>query len=294
MTVGYIGVGAMGGAIARRMLTQGLQVLVYDTSALAVDRMVERGAMRAGSIEEVVNTAEIVFACLPKPEVSREVALGPGGVWEGSKIKYYVENSTVGAATISEIDKVLSSKGISVLDVPVTGAVMAAEAGTLGVLVSGPVSAVEVVRPVLETFAGKILNFGLIPGQAQVAKLVNNALAFANLFGAFEALAVGVKAGIDKKVLVDLFNVGSAANFATDKILPNYILPGRFEGLGAMETGTKDLGLYLEEVERLGIQSPIAAKMAQLGAEIIAHGTPGQDTTTAYFYFCKLAGLEPK
>ena len=79
MTIGYIGVGAMGGAIARRMLTQGLQVLVYDTSALAVDRMVERGAMRAGSIEEVVNSAEIVFACLPKPEVSREVALGPGG-----------------------------------------------------------------------------------------------------------------------------------------------------------------------------------------------------------------------
>ena len=134
MTVGYIGVGAMGGAIARRMLTQGVHVLVYDSNASATDRMVERGAMRARSIEEVVNTAEIVFACLPNPEVSREVALGPGGVCGGTKIKYYVENSTVGAATISEIDKALLSKGISVLDVPVTGAVMAAEAGTLGVL----------------------------------------------------------------------------------------------------------------------------------------------------------------
>jgi 2-hydroxy-3-oxopropionate reductase len=152
-----------------------------------------------------------------------------------------------------------------VLDVPVTGAVMAAEAGTLGVLVSGPAPALEVVRPVLETFAGKILNFGLVPGQAQVAKLVNNALAFANLFAAFETLAVGVKAGIDKRLLAELFNAGSAANFATAKILPNYILPGRFEGLGAMETGMKDLRLYLEEIELRGIHSPIAAKMAQLG-----------------------------
>jgi 3-hydroxyisobutyrate dehydrogenase-like beta-hydroxyacid dehydrogenase len=276
------------------MLGHGYGLIAYDTNPLMADRIVDHGAVRAHSIREVVDTAEIVFACLPNPEVSLGVALGVGGVCEGTRVKYYVENSTVGAATMIEIDKGLSDNGISLLDVPVTGAVMAAEAGGLGVLVAGPLSTFDIVRPMLDTFAGKILNFGPVPGQAQIAKLLSNALAFSNLFSAFEGLAIGLKAGIDRNMLVDLFNAGSAANFATQKVLPNYILPGRLEGTGVIENVTKDLRLYLEEVRRMGGDSPIGQNVARLGEEILSHGPSGRDTMTAFLYFCALAGVEFK
>jgi 3-hydroxyisobutyrate dehydrogenase-like beta-hydroxyacid dehydrogenase len=289
--VGFLGVGAMGGAIAARMIQHGVPVLAYDTDAAALGRARDRGATAAESIQDVVNRVEVVFACLPDAKICRQVALGPGGVIEGSKVKIYADTSTVGGSTSVEIAEGLARRGIAFLDSPVVGGVIAAESGTLGALVAGPQEAYARVKPVLDAFAGRTFYLGEKPGMAQVGKVVNNAVGYAALYATFEAVAVGLKAGIDIETLVAIINQGSGANFHTQKIFPAYIIPRKFEGTGAVEIGVKDLKCFLEEARRLHSQTPMADAVTAVGVRAAEAGPPGRDTMTLFHYFCDLAGV---
>jgi 3-hydroxyisobutyrate dehydrogenase-like beta-hydroxyacid dehydrogenase len=289
--VGFIGVGAMGGAITARLLKHGVPVLAYDNNPQALARAQSYGATPAASVREVVDRVEVVFACLPDAPVCRSVALGPGGVIEGSKVKVYADTSTVGGLVSIAIAAELARGGISFLDSPVVGGVISAEAGTLGVLTAGPRLAFARVKPTLESFAGRVFYLGEQPGMAQVGKVVNNAVAYAALYATFEAVAVGLKAGIDIETLVAIINQGSGANFHTQKIFPAYIIPGRFEGTGAVEIGVKDLKYFLEEAQRLHAETPMADAVTAVAMRAAGSGPPGRDTMTLFHYFCDLAGV---
>jgi 3-hydroxyisobutyrate dehydrogenase-like beta-hydroxyacid dehydrogenase len=289
--IGFIGVGMMGGAIAARMMQRGFSVLAYDKNPEVLDRSCAEGAARATSVREVVDRADIVFACLPTPEISRSVALEKDGVVEGSAVKIYVDLSTLGGATALKISEALAKKGITYLDGAVVGPAFAVQAGTLGVLAAGPIAAFERVKPILESFAGKIFYLGEEIGRAQVAKVVANAVSYAGLFASFEAVAVGLKAGIDMESLVGIINQGSGANFHTQKIFPAYIIPGRFEGTGAVEIGVKDVKLFLAEAKRLKAETPMATSVSALSVRAAESGPAGRDTMTLFHYFCDLAGV---
>ena len=289
--VGFLGVGAMGGAIAARLLQNGVPVLAYDPNPEVLDRARARGAATAESVRDVVNRVEVVFACLPNAQICRQVALGPAGVVEGSKVRIYVDTSTIGGSTSVEISDGLAVRGIVFLDSPVVGGVIAAESGSLGVLVAGPQAAYARVKPVLEAFAGRTFYLGEKPGMAQVGKVVNNAVGYAALYATFEAVAVGLKAGIDIETLVGIINQGSGANFHTQKIFPAYIIPRKFEGTGAVEIGVKDLKCFLEEARRLHAETPMADAVTAVGVRAAESGPPGRDTMTLFHYFCDLAGV---
>jgi 3-hydroxyisobutyrate dehydrogenase-like beta-hydroxyacid dehydrogenase len=289
--VGFLGVGAMGGAIVARLVQNGVPVLAYDPNAEVLERARSRGAATAESVLDVVNRVEVVFACLPNAQICRQVALGPGGVLEGSKVRIYADTSTIGGSTSVEIAEALARRGIVFLDSPVVGGVISAEAGTLGVLVAGPQAAYARVKPVLEAFAGRTFYLGEKPGMAQVGKVVNNAVGYAALYATFEAVAVGLKAGIDIETLVGIINQGSGANFHTQKIFPAYIIPRKFEGTGAVEIGVKDLKCFLEEARRLHAETPMANAVTAVGVRAAESGPPGRDTMTLFHYFCDLAGV---
>jgi 3-hydroxyisobutyrate dehydrogenase-like beta-hydroxyacid dehydrogenase len=289
--VGFIGVGAMGGAIVARLLKHGVSVLAYDTNPEMLARARSHGATAAASAREVVDTAEVVFACLPDAKVCEAVALGPGGVIEGSKVRIYADTSTVGGATAVKIAEALAKRDIAFLDSPVVGGVIACESGTLGVVTSGPSAAYARVKPVLEAFAGRVFYLGERAGMAQVGKVVNNAVGYAALYATFEAVAVGLKAGIDIETLVGIINQGSGANFHSQRIFPAYIIPGKFEGTGAVEIGVKDLKCFLEEARRLQAQTPMANAVTAVGVRAVESGPAGRDTMTLFHYFCDLAGV---
>jgi 3-hydroxyisobutyrate dehydrogenase-like beta-hydroxyacid dehydrogenase len=289
--VGFLGVGAMGGAIVARLIQNGVPVLAYDPNAEVLERARSRGAATAESVLDVVNRVEVVFACLPNAQICRQVALGPAGVVEGSKVGIYADTSTIGGSTSVEIAEALARRGIVFLDSPVVGGVISAEAGTLGVLVAGPQAAHARVKPVLEAFAGRTFYLGEKPGMAQVGKVVNNAVGYAALYATFEAVAVGLKAGIDIETLVGIINQGSGANFHTQKIFPAYIIPRKFEGTGAVEIGVKDLKCFLEEARRLHAETPMANAVTAVGVRAAESGPPGRDTMTLFHYFCDLAGV---
>jgi 3-hydroxyisobutyrate dehydrogenase-like beta-hydroxyacid dehydrogenase len=289
--VGFIGVGAMGGAIAARMIAHGVPVLAYDRNPAALAKLQDKGATVATSVRDVVDQAEIVFACLPTADISRAVALGPDGVAGGSKVRIYVETSTLGGAMAVELSESLSRQGIAFLDCPVVGGVIAAETGTMGVLTAGPKAAFERVRPALDACAARVFYLGEKPGMAQVGKVVSNAVSYAALFASFEAVAVGLKAGIDIETLVAIINQGSGANFHTQRIFPTYIIPRKFEGTGAVEIGVKDIKYFLAEARRLHAETPMADSVSALSVRAAESGPAGRDTMTLFHYFCDLAGV---
>jgi NAD binding domain of 6-phosphogluconate dehydrogenase len=111
-TIGFIGVGIMGGAIAARMMERGYSVLAYDKNAEVLDRLCAEGAARASSVRDVADQAEVVFACLPTPDISRAVATAGDGVAAGSAVKIYVDLSTLGGDAALEISEALKKKSI--------------------------------------------------------------------------------------------------------------------------------------------------------------------------------------
>jgi 3-hydroxyisobutyrate dehydrogenase-like beta-hydroxyacid dehydrogenase len=290
-TVGFIGVGNMGAPIAKRILARNIAVLAYDTSAATLARMCEMGASAAASVREVADRAEVVFACLPTAEICKTVALGPGGVAGGRKVKVYVETSTIGSAAADEMSVALAAYGITYLDAPVIGGAIAAESGALGVLAAGPMAAFDKARPALEAAAGRLFYLGEKPSMGQVGKVVANAVSYAAFYATMEATAVAMKAGIDIHTAIAIINQGSGGNFHSQKTFPAYILPGKFAGTGAIEIGVKDVKYFLAEARRLNAQTPMAEQVSKLGIRVAEAGPPGRDTMTAFHYFCDLAGV---
>jgi 3-hydroxyisobutyrate dehydrogenase-like beta-hydroxyacid dehydrogenase len=289
--VGFIGVGMMGGGIAGRMIENGVPVLAFDNNPATLDGMVERGATPAASVKEVVDSAEIVFACLPDANICRAVALEPGGVADGEKVEVYIETSSLGGNAVIEIADELARRGITLLDSPIVGGLPALEAGTLGVLTAGPSDTLERARYALEAFAGRLFHLGEEAGMGQAGKVVNNSVAYASLLATCEAVAVGMKAGLSMETAVDIINQGSGKNFFSETIFPNLIMKGIFEGTGAIEIGVKDVKLFLAEAQRLGIEPPVASAVSGLQEMVVESGPAGRDTMTYFHYFSDLVGL---
>jgi len=289
--VGFIGVGIMGGAIAARMLKNGVPVLAYDRNPEALARLAALGGEVAGSIRGVVNQTEIVFACLPTADICRRVALGPDGVAGGERVKIYIETSTLGGAVALEFAEALAPFGITYIDCPVVGGGVAVEAGTLGVLAAGPKAAFERAKFALDSFAGRLFFMGEKAGMGQAGKVVNNAVAYAALLATCEAVAVGMKAGLDMETAVAIINQGSGANFFSQRVFPNYIMKGKFDGTGAIEIGVKDVKYFLEEAKRLDVETPMASAVSALQQRVLEAGEPGRDTMTMFHFFSDLVGL---
>jgi len=211
--VGFIRVGTMGGEIAARLLHQGVPVLAWDTNPAALAAIEEKGAHAATSVKEVADRCDVVFASLPSPEICRAVALGEEGVVSGHRVKVYLETSTLGGEVIGAIAEGLEAQGVMVLDTPVVGGTWAVREGTVGVLVSGPEAAFTRARFALDAFAGRLFYLGTRPGQAQAAKVINNAVAYAHVLSTCEAIALGMAAGLSMDTALAIINQGSGANF---------------------------------------------------------------------------------
>ena len=250
--IGFIGVGQMGAPMAERLVASGREVAVFDVNAAAMRPLVARGAIAAGSARAAAAGAEIVFACLPSPEVSKSVALGPDGIAGVEGLRVYVETSTIGTAAIKAIAAGLGARGITVLDSPVSGGPRGARAGKLATMVAGDRAAFDRVRPLFDAIAGKVFYVGAEPGLAQITKLANNMISAAGMAVAMEAAVMAVKAGVDAHTLIDVVNASTGRNTATTDKFPQSILPRTFDYGGKLATMYKDVELCFAEARALG------------------------------------------
>jgi 3-hydroxyisobutyrate dehydrogenase-like beta-hydroxyacid dehydrogenase len=274
-TIGFIGTGRMGGPMAQRLLEAGHQLVVFDTSAAAVRPLVDRGATLAQSALDVANRAETVLASLPTPDIVRRSIVGPGGAAEGSRIRSFVDLSSTGAVVTTEIAAALNARGIPSLDAPVSGGVAGARAGKLTVMASGPRILYDTMQPVLTLF-GRVLFIGEKPGLAQTLKLLNNLMSATAIAITSEAMAMGVKAGIDPTLMLDVLNTSSGRNSATQDKFPKHVLTRSFDFGFSAGLSFKDVRLCLEEAEALGVPMVLGSVVRQLLS--ITCNTYGLDT----------------
>ncbi|MBX6367350.1 MAG: NAD(P)-dependent oxidoreductase [Rhodospirillales bacterium] len=267
--LGFIGVGRMGGPMARRLIEAGYQLTIYDTNEAAMAPLCALGASRAASAAQVASAAEAVFASLPTPEIVAAVAEAVTG---GNRIKTFVDLSTTGPRMSAAIAVRLGEHRIVTLDCPVSGGVAGAEKGTLAVMVSGPRETLDALRAPLEVF-GKVFYVGDRPGLAQTMKLVNNLLSVAALAITSEGIVMGVKAGLDPLLMTEVINAGSGRNSATQDKFPKAIIPRRFNSGFATGLAYKDVKLCLEEAEALGVPMVVGNAVRQLlGIAKAMHG----------------------
>jgi 3-hydroxyisobutyrate dehydrogenase-like beta-hydroxyacid dehydrogenase len=278
-TLGFIGVGKMGAPMATRFLDAGYPVCVCDPQPDAVARMRARGATSADSPAGVASAAETVFMCLPKPEVVRSVALGDRGLIHGSSIRTLIDLGTTGPAMERSIAADVASRGMALVDSPVTGGIAGAAAGTLAVIVACSRKTLAEVEPILANL-GRVYYTGETPGLAQTAKLVNNLLSAVALAASAEAMAMGVKAGLDPRVLLDIINAGSGRNSATQDKFPRAILTGTFDFGMSTELFCKDVRLCVDEAESLGVPMVMGSAARQMFAVTQAAFGPASDFTS--------------
>ncbi len=251
MDIGFIGLGNMGQPMARRLIEAGHTLIVYDTRNDAVAPLVALGAKLASSPQDVADRAETVMSSLPSLQISQRVATGEGGVIHGKKIKRYVDLSTTGSRVATEIFAALAKKNIVQIDSPVSGGVGGANKGTLAVMVSGPPAEIAVVKDALSVL-GKVFVIGDKPGMAQTMKLANNFLSATAMAATSEAVAMGVKAGLDAQIMIDVINAGSGRSTASDGKFPQAVLPRTFNYGFATALMLKDVRLCAEEAKALG------------------------------------------
>jgi 3-hydroxyisobutyrate dehydrogenase-like beta-hydroxyacid dehydrogenase len=263
MDIGFIGLGNMGAPMARRLVQAGHKVVVYDTRQEAIGDLAAVGAVAARSPAEVGDTAEIVMASLPTPDVVLNVATGPNGVIEGKRVRRFVDLSTTGAAMAERIFDMLRARNIVQIDSPVSGGVRGAELGTLAVMVSGPRAEIAAVEPVLKVI-GKVFVLGERPGLGQTMKLVNNVLSATAMAATAEAMVTGVKAGLDPRQMLEVINAGTGRNTATEDKFTKAILPGTFDIGFTAALMLKDVKLFLAERESLGVPTDVIEAVARL------------------------------
>jgi len=291
MDIGFIGLGQMGFHMARRLVEAGHGLVVFDTRRDAVERLTALGAQAAGSPREIADAVETVMVSLPTPDVVLAVATGPGGVIEGKRVRRFVDLSTTGAVMAQRIFETLKGRNIVQIDCPVSGGVTGAAKGTLALMASGPRAEVSAIEPALAAI-GRTFFISERPGAGQTMKLCNNFLSAAAMTATSEAMVMGVKAGLDPRIMLDVINSGTGRNTATEDKFGRVVLPRTFNLGFTVGLMTKDLKLCLGEGKALGVPMQVAEAVTQLLQTACDENGPDKDLTTVVQPVERRAGVE--
>lgn len=276
--IGFIGLGRMGGPMAGRLIEAGYDLTVLDVSEEAMKRLEAKGAKRASSPRAMADAVDIVLTSLPTPQIVQETALGEDGIKAGSRAAILLDVSTTGPSTAKAAAEGLAEAGKQWVDCPVSGGIKGATEGTLALMVSCPNATYETVAPIVANF-GKAFHVGEEPGLGQVVKLANNMLAAGAIFLTSEAMAMGVKAGIDPRVMLDIINLSTGRNSASQDKFPKAILTGTFDFGFSTALSYKDVRLCVDESETLGVPMVGGALVRQILAITNSKYGPDSDFT---------------
>ncbi len=262
--VGFIGLGVMGEAMCRNLVSAGQwAVTVFDLSAAPVERLVAAGASRASGAEELARSVDVVLLCLPGGDQVCDLVLGEGRLVEilqaGGTL---VDMSTSPPALMREVAAAAGARGVDFADAPVARTRQAAADGTLAIMVGAEKEVFARIKPILGTMGSDILHCGG-PGAGQTVKIMNNMVLFQTVNALAEAIEIGTASGVDPRVLFEAMSQGSGDSFALrnhgmKSLLPEVYPEQAFSARYAM----KDLSYALEMAEEAGVRA--------LGAEVSA------------------------
>lgn len=290
---GFIGLGRMGGAMARRLIEAGHRVVAFDVSATACDALAARGASIASSARAVTDGVPVVFLSLPNPEVVVDTMLSEHGAIGGDRVEVCVDLSTSGPEAAIKLAAALAERNIASLEAPVSGGVKGAREGTLSLMVSGPQTAWQRVRPLLEIF-GRPFFMGETAGAGQTMKLVNNLLGACAIAITAEGMTIGVKAGLDPVRMIEVLNVSSGRSSATLDKWPRAVLPRTFDFGFASGLCLKDVRLCLAAARSLGVPLGVGTAVCELLERTVRTWGADSDFTAMTKTVESDAGLDPE
>lgn len=300
--VGFIGLGNMGFHMANNLLKAGYNLIVHDRNHVAMEKFIKKGVPTANSPLEVAETSDAVITMLPSSPEVMDVYMGSEGLLsKRNTVKPWllVDTSTVDPQTSRRIaervsDCVLTAKSDTwqcpvMLDAPVSGGVLGAEAGTLTFMVGGPENGFLAAQPLLHAMGKQTIYCGL-SGNGTAAKICNNLAMAVCMAGISEALALGQNLGISALTLSKIFNSSSARCWSSDTYNP---VPGfmagvpsskGYEGGFSCKLMVKDLGLALASAKEVGVDSPLTAELHEMYSMLCNKGKENKDFSSIFLY----------
>ena len=293
MKVGFIGLGAMGAPMATRVVKAGFQTFTtFHKRREAADALASLGASIVSTPAEVARAADVVITILPADAELKDVVLGANGLREGfSAGKTLIDMTTATATSLQEVERTLAPAGVRVLDAPVSGGTTGASQGTLTIMVGGDPGLLEEYRPLLETMGSRIIHVGPL-GQGKVVKMVNQAMAAANLLIMGEAFALGVRCGADPATLYSVIKESSGYSRMMDSRLPGFLLAGSFQPGFKLDLMKKDVNLALDSARAQNTSLLLTSTVAQILTAASAAGKGGADFSAAAQFLASMAGVD--
>lgn len=277
-TIGFIGLGNMGGPMAANLVKAGHDVKVFDLDPTLVQTLVDAGASAASDAKQVVADVDFVVSMLPSGEIVKNLYIHKDALLDVIDPKTLViDSSTIAAEDSRAVFAAAQEKGIGMIDAPVSGGVGAAKAGSLAFICGGTEQDVDRARPILDVMGKAAFRAG-DSGAGQVAKICNNMLLAVHMIGTAEALEMGAKSGLDPKVLTEIMTASSGRNWSVDTYNP---YPGVQDGVPAsnnyqggfqVKLMNKDLGLAKVAADKVSARTPMGDLARQLYTE---HGEAG-------------------
>jgi 3-hydroxyisobutyrate dehydrogenase len=270
--IGFIGLGAMGAGMAASLCRAGFAVTGYDVREAALAQLVERGGGRAATPAEAAEGAQLLFVMVVNDAQVEAVLFGEHGaaaaLAEGTTV---VLSSTVPAGFVRDVAAGLAERGVHLLDAPVSGGAVAAEAGELTIMASGSLAAFAAADPALEACARTVYRLGDAPGIGSSIKAVNQLLAGIHVVAAAEGMAFGTALGADPKVLYDVIRNAAGGSWMFNNRVP-HMLADDYTPRSACDIWVKDLGMVLGIARDLRMPLPIAAAAYQVVMMAAAQG----------------------
>lgn len=293
-TVGFIGLGNMGGGMAGNIQKADYPMVVLDLQQSIMQGFIDNGAKAGTSAADIASQCDVMFTSLPGPKEVEAVALGTHGILEGIKPGgIYVDLSTSRPTLIREIEPKFQEKGAYVLDAPVSGGKSGAASGNLAVMVGGEREIYDRIKPLLDSFGDKVFYAGAI-GAGSVCKLVHNMIGHGIRQAIAEGITLGVKAGVDAEAVWECVRRGAVGRMSSlHGGLPATVFRNEFDPPSfALELSRKDIRLATELGREFNVPMPVANLAEQIAVQGINRGWSGRDSSVTFLLQEEAAGVE--
>lgn len=290
ISIGFAGLGNMGNPMAMNILKKGFALTVFDLNRASMQNLVTAGAKGVASVAEVVANCDVLVTSLPgTPEVEGFYLGDKGAIALAKAGAVLVDLSSVLPSTPRKLEAAAKARGLQFLEAPVSGGVTGARAATLAVMTGGDTAVLERVRPILDAIGKNIYHVGPA-GAANTVKAINNMMSTVNACTMMEGFAVGLKAGIDLKVMADIIKTSSGNSNALARV-DRALIPRNFEPGFKVALMNKDLDTFHAIAKELHVPVNFSNVAQQYQQAALAAGLGEKDTSVIFTLIEQRAGL---
>lgn len=290
--VGLVGLGAMGMGVAKNLIDGGFELHACDISTSALNKARRMGALTTRSPAELAPEIEILMILVVNAEQTESVLFGPQGaaahLRAGSTV---VASSTMPPAYAQALGERLAAMGLGFIDAPVSGGAAGAAAGTMTIMAAGAPTSMRRVKPVFDVISSRVYKLGDTPGMGSKVKMINQLLAGVHIASSAEAMALGIRSGIDPEVLYEVISNSAGSSWMFQNRVP-HMLAGDYTPTSAVEIFVKDLGIVLDSARSMKFPLPITATAHQMFLAASAAGYGAEDDIAVIKIFERLAGIQ--